>query len=211
MEVNSLVAICPECHEAVVATEVSHHIYSDGPAAPNWRFSLLTCPSDGSPMIIYGEDGHSFEAPIWLYPVSLDDSVQTAIPAALRAELIEARKCAAHGLNSAAAVMCGRVLEGVAALHGYEERSLLRGLERLRQSGVLDGKLVDWASELRTLRNEAAHFGNAPVSREDAADILALTHAILEYVYVIAARFEDFRRRRHGADDSTEGRALLPP
>lgn len=154
-------------------------------------------------MIIYGEDGYSFEEPIWLYPLGEEASVSAAIPQQLRNELVEAKKCAAHGLSTPAVVMCGRALEGLAAMHGITNTTLVRSLDKLREMGVLDGKLVHWASELRALRNQAAHFGERPVSREDAADTLALTQAILDYVYVITARFDEFKRRRALENEST--------
>jgi hypothetical protein len=192
----SIVGICPNCHLPATATEAGRIMYKDGPSAPDWRFSLLLCENCGGPMIIYGEDGFSFTEPIWLYPLDEDATVSHEVPTELRTELIEAMRCAAHGLDTAAVVMCGRVLEGLAALHGANEPTLVRNLDRLRDLGVLDGRLVEWASELRTIRNDAAHFKGERITRENAADTVILTRTILDYVYVVTARFDEFKKRR---------------
>jgi Domain of unknown function (DUF4145) len=203
---RSLVAVCLGCHDPVIADEAEHLTYSDGPTAPVWRFSLLTCRECGHPMVVYEEDSpDGFVDPIWLYPFVEDAYTRPAIPPELQRELQEGRRCFAHGLYIAAVVMAGRTLEGMAFLHGIvNERTLVRSLERLREAGILDGRLVDWASELRVMRNQAAHFQGAHVSREDAADVLALTEAILDYVYVFTKRFEEFMQRRQMGDSGND-------
>jgi hypothetical protein len=52
------------------------------------------------------------------------------------------------------------------------------------------------ADELRVLRNQGAHYTGTQVSREDAADAIALCEAVLDYTYVLTARFEEFKKRR---------------
>lgn len=69
-------------------------------------------------------------------------------------------------------------------------------LEQLKNDGKIDGRLFEWAQELRVLGNEGAHFTGTGVSREDAADGLALAEAPLDYLYVLAAQFEAFKARR---------------
>jgi hypothetical protein len=144
---------------------------------------------------MYGEDGFSFEDPIWLYP-DVDDT-HRLVPSALRVELAEAKRLAFAGFNLPAVLMCGRALEGLAQMHGITERTLMKSLQRLQEEGFIDAGMLEWASELRVLRNVAAHFGNRDdVTRDDADDAIALTEAILDYVYVYATRFKEFKARR---------------
>jgi hypothetical protein len=196
---NFLVGTCPQCRAHVIAREIAHTIYNDGPAAPDWRFSILTCDSCTGVLVMYGEDGFSFEDPIWLYPAV--DDLNQLVPHALRIELAEAKRLALAGFDLPAVLMCGRTLEGLAHLHNINERTLMRSLEKLKERGLIDEGMYQWASELRVLRNIAAHFGNREgVSREDVDDAIALTEAILDYVYVFATRFKKFKERRRSSD-----------
>jgi hypothetical protein len=195
---KSVVGTCPECRTHVIAHEAAHVIYTDGPAAPDWRFSLLICETCNGPLVMYGEDGLSFADPIWLFPAV--DDLNRRVPNALRIELAEAKRLSLAGFNLAAVLMCGRTLEGLAQLHGISERNLMRSLQRLQERGLIDDGMCKWASELRALRNVAAHFGNRDeIDRQDADDAIALTEAILDYVYVYATRFEEFKRRRRSS------------
>jgi hypothetical protein len=192
---KSIVGTCPECRTHVIAREAAHINYTDGPAAPDWRFSLLTCDRCGGPLVMYGEDGISFADPIWLYPAA--DNLNRLVPSTLRIELTEAKRLALAGFNLPAVLMCGRALEGLAQLHGINERNLMRSLQRMQEKSLIDDGMCKWASELRVLRNIAAHFGKREeINREDADDAIALTEAILDYVYVYVARFEEFKKRR---------------
>jgi hypothetical protein len=46
------------------------------------------------------------------------------------------------------------------------------------------------------LGNQGAHFSDESVSREDAADALSLAEALLNYIYVFTAKYEEFQNRR---------------
>jgi len=46
------------------------------------------------------------------------------------------------------------------------------------------------------LGNEAAHFTGKPVSRQDAEDALTLAEALMDYLYVFSAQFDNFCKRR---------------
>lgn len=196
---RSLVAICPECKKHVVASEQQHMIYNDGPAAPDWRFSLVICQNCGHGMVVYEEEnpGHpSFDDPIWLYPAP-PASEGAATPSALRSAMREARLCLSVGATSSAAVMAGRVIEGVAHEQGIRGKTLYEAVKEMSRQGVLDGRFAIWVDQLRILRNRAAHYSERIVTLEDAEDIVALTDAVLTYLYVFRDRFDAFMAR-HG-------------
>lgn len=91
--------------------------------------------------------------------------------------------------------MVRRTLEGVCADKGVQERVLARSLEKLHADGLLDPRLLEWAQVLQVVGNEGAHFTGKQVSREDASDVLAFSEALLDYLYVLNAKFEEFKRR----------------
>ncbi len=189
---RTLVAICPQCNKHVVASEEQHMIYNDGPAAPNWRFSLVICSECGHGMVVYEEDDphrDSFDDPIWLYPPP-PASEGPSTPSSLRSAMREARLCLSVGATSAAAVMAGRVIEGVAYEQGIRRKTLHEAVKEMSQQGILDGRFAVWVDHLRTLRNRAAHYSERIVTLEDAEDIVALTDAVLTYLYAFRGRFD---------------------
>ena len=44
--------------------------------------------------------------------------------------------------------------------------------------------------------NSSAHFNDESVTRQDADDSLAFSEALLDYLYVLAARFEAMKQRQ---------------
>ncbi|MEU1597670.1 DUF4145 domain-containing protein [Streptomyces sp. NPDC005708] len=94
--------------------------------------------------------------------------------------------------------MVRRTLEGVCSEQGVSgangrSKPLVKMLEQLKNEGKIDGRLLEWAQELRVLGNQGAHFTGTGVSREDAADGLALVEALLDYLHVLAAQFTVFK------------------
>jgi hypothetical protein len=98
--------------------------------------------------------------------------------------------------------MVGRTLEGVCITHGIDvkKKSLISGLEELRKKELIDDRLLEWTQALRVLRNEGAHYTGNLVSRADARDALQLCEALLDYMYVLAQQFEEFKNRRAGGN-----------
>jgi hypothetical protein len=62
--------------------------------------------------------------------------------------------------------------------------------------GLIEGRLLEWAQELRVIGNDGAHYTGRPVARQDAKDAIDLAEAILNYMYVFSAQFAEFRERR---------------
>jgi hypothetical protein len=193
---RSLITRCDQCVNQVSATEVQHLLYQDGDAAPIWRFSMLQCDSCGNPMVVYEEDSPiGFDDPIWLHPAPPPE-VSPLVPIQIRREIEEARSCLRHGLFTAAAVMAGRAVEGIAQAYEINNKTLHGAIEELGHRRILDGRFQEWANHLRVLRNQAAHFTGSQVDKEDAEDVVALVEAIVTYIFVFTRRFDEFSERR---------------
>jgi hypothetical protein len=91
--------------------------------------------------------------------------------------------------------MCGRALEEICRNFGVKRTTLGPGLRSLRNQGVIDGRLFEWATSLQKSRNFSAHASDRHVSQRDAADLLDFTYAICEYVFVLASKFTEFQKR----------------
>ncbi|MCW2876068.1 MAG: aminoacyl-tRNA deacylase [Sphaerisporangium sp.] len=121
------------------------------------------------------------------------------VPEHLRVELRDAKACLRAGAYPSAVVMVRRLLEGVCADHGVTVTPLSQALRELRRRGLIEGRLLVWAEELRLVGNEAAHIRAGRISAEDARDAVALAEALLDYLYVFTPKYRDFRKRREAA------------
>jgi hypothetical protein len=100
--------------------------------------------------------------------------------------------------------MSGRTLEAACALNGIKERTLQQSLVKMKEQGHIDGRLWEWAETLRAVRNAAAHYDSGVITKQDAADSIAFSEALLDYLYVLTARFEALKERRAKKPASTE-------
>ncbi|MEU4686465.1 DUF4145 domain-containing protein [Streptomyces xinghaiensis] len=156
-----------------------------------------------------GENPYAREANcIWPTP---DRTLAETIPDDLRREHSEARTCFNAKAYTATVVMVRRTLEGVCAEHGINKKPLHKAFQEMESTGLIEGRLLEWAQELRLLGNEGAHYTGKPVARQDAADAIALAEALLDYLYVFSAQFREFKKRRHAAKQaSTAGPTTTP-
>jgi hypothetical protein len=132
-----------------------------------------------------------------VWPQDSTGSLSSDIPAAVSREMREAHACFKAKLYTATAVMVRRTLEGMCADQGTTpKKPLFQGLAELRDSGKIEGRLFEWAQALRVIGNQGAHFSTEAVSREDAEDALSLAEALMDYIYVFTAKYEEFQKRR---------------
>jgi hypothetical protein len=154
-----------------------------------------------------------------VFSVSEDDEWETAerlwpestkflrtIPKVIRDSLTEAAHCCDCGTFTASVAMAGRALEGLVRHFTTPQMYLGPGVLELHRQGIIDSRLLEWAKALHLDRNEAAHSSGQIFCQEDADDLLAFAAAICEYVFVFAARFQEFqKRKRESHDDSCPG------
>ncbi len=136
-----------------------------------------------------------------LYPV-----VSNAIPAMLPESVKSAYDQAARSLNASlfdpCVIMSGKCLEAVCKTLGIQGNNLSIRLKNLSEAGHIDSRLLDWAHEIRLIRNEAAHNVDSPTTKQDAQDILDFTEAILIYIFSLTKRFDSLKARRAKLDNS---------
>jgi Domain of unknown function (DUF4145) len=68
-------------------------------------------------------------------------------------------------------------------------------LRELRDRGLIDDTLAEWADTLRVVGNEGAHYTGRAVAREDAEDALSFAEALLDHLYVLRKKFAEFQAR----------------
>lgn len=191
---------CDRCERVVMATTHGYTIFQEGGGGLFERYTLMSCKPKNHPLLVMQEDFMSpnnfdDDEPYRMYPPQ-DRHLSTQIPRSLRSTHGEARKCLGAKAYQAAFMMAGSTLEQVCKLHGFKTGSLQKKLEQMRDKQIIDGRLFDWANTLRHVRNEATHDVDANISRLDAEDAVALSEALLDYLYVFTARFEAMKKRR---------------
>lgn len=135
---------------------------------------------------------------LWPAPSAIE--LSQSIPERIRQDIKDAQKCIAHGIWSAAVVLCGRAVERLATERA-PGKTLAVGLAELKSQGVIDEKLFQWADALRRERNLGAHATEEEVTKENALDVLAFTIAIFEYVYTLSEKYAEFVARKSGKSD----------
>ena len=192
---------CSFCESLVDASVIASHESYDPDIDPSpFRASLLECPSCKNTLLagqyqeMSDEDRVVWETPTRLWPEPRR-FIPSEIPLIVRVSLEEGERCFKARAYTACAVMCGRALEGVCRHYKTENPYLGGGLEELLKMKVIDGRLYEWSQSLRFRRNIAAHASTEKISPEDARDLLEFLHAICEFVFVLAARYEQFKRR----------------
>lgn len=193
--------ICPHCGRpsaaAVRGTAIWHGYGADGqPQNPPVEYALVQCDQCGDVSLQAREDyGRGFDEddPAFLYPAPR--RLNWIIPDELRREWEEARTCLDAKAYAACMVMVRRTVEGTCKEQGVTGKTLAESLRKLRDAQLIDGMLAEWADTLRVAGNLGAHFTGKAVPRQDAEDALAFAEALLDHLYVMRKRFEEFKRR----------------
>lgn len=194
-----MIAECNRCGVTVNAdVKASHDSYDEEMRVPE-RYTFAVCPKCDGPFLLHQNQwGDNWDDPGRLYPAR-DDLLGWSIPRPIAAAFSEAAHCRSSKAFTACAIMCRKTLEGVCDDHKVTGNNLQQRLAALRDSGAIEGRLYEWADELRLVGNEAAHDVHVQVGPEDARDTFEFTRALLEYAYTFRHRFDEFKKRRAGS------------
>lgn len=192
---------CPTCNIGFESTLLSEYSLNN-PDDPleGTRFTFSKCPKCEYPIITQQQlefDGvyiNWSNAQI-LYPKT-DFHINPVIPDELKPSLVEAVQCYRAKSHTATTIMCRRILEGFCRLKGVKEKNLSLSINKLKNEGVINEQLFEWAHELRLIGNEAAHNIEINFSNTDAKDALDFTIAILDFTYSFKDKFDRFKHRR---------------
>ena len=212
-EKNRLIE-CPDCESKVSAKVIAVRSYSPDEIDP-FQILFLECPVcermmiGSAELIQTGFQEWDFTQPTRLWPEP-KGHLDGNIPTLVRNSIEEARACFRAKAFSACAVMCGRALEAVCKAHKTKGWQLAKGLKELKAKSIIDGRLFEWGEALRKHRNIGAHVTDEEITREDASDLLDFTIAICDYVYVLSAKYEEFKLRQAKAASPSVPAATKP-
>jgi len=190
---------CANC-EAQVAAEVKsrYFVHNEDGA---WEVLFLKCPQCNGPLLASREHlgtdraGNQFRDLVRMYPPP-DPVAHPGLPSTVSEAYEEAWSCFKARAFAATAVLCRKSLEAMCREQGVPKSKLAHELRELKERGVIETRLFEWAEALRIAGNEAAHDVSRSVSKQDATDILEFTDALLQYVFTFKHRFDEFMKRR---------------
>lgn len=188
---------CHICKARVDGEIIGQHEDSD--FIPT-RTYLLKCPACDTALIAESHEEYASEKFEWSRPVRAYPQPKRLlgndIPPIVRHSVEEAERCMQAGAYLAATAMCGRALEAICRHYGTKDTYLGTGLKELKDSGKIDARLFQWSEELRDQRNDAAHATDTVISVQDARDVVSFTYAIIDYVFLLTQKFEQFQARK---------------
>jgi hypothetical protein len=195
---------CKHCSAVVDAKLISTYDDEDEEEPPaKWYF--CSCPRCTLPMLAVS-DFFGEGPPSRVYPPTERRQLGGAVPKNIEQAFTEAVVCFNAKAFTASAIMCRKTLEGLCDAHGAKTGNLAKRLGKLRDDGIIESRLFEWAEELRVFGNEAAHGVDSRILRQDCEDILEFTEALAQYVFTYRDKFQQFKQRRAkpAADGSSE-------
>ncbi len=224
MAQQTFIIDCPFCEAKVAAIEKGSASISDFDEESGWpagkKLIIGQCPRCGELLVgqthqisvagIDNEEDEWSNVVVRVYPKPPKTFVSNRIPRSVTESLSEADRSLQASANIAACVMFGRALEavcrdfldpklpsGTAEAEAPPKRRILlgEGIKMLKDKGIIDDRLYDWSQQLHAFRNLAAHPGEISISRQDAEDLQSFVYAIIEYIYDLADRYEEFKAR----------------
>lgn len=127
------------------------------------------------------------------YPSSLPLSIPKGVTGRELQTWEEVRSCLGIGANSAATMLCRRLLLHVAVAHGLPEKndkgrapSFAEAIKFLEQEQIITAKMRPWVDRIKDVGNEANHE-LAPIDEVAAMDVARFTEQLLRLAYEMDA------------------------
>lgn len=190
---------CAYCNSKVDGKVLAEKEYHSEDLEP-FKYVFLTCPVCNSAHVGVSEsiqvDSNNYEwcelSRVWPNP---EHQINYNVPSVIWISLDEAEKCYRAGAYGACAVMCGRAIEGI-CIEKSGEKKISKGLKELMNKNIIDTRLYDWAVSMMKERHISAHATGESTSKDDAKDLMDFARAIVEYIYVLSARYEEYKQRK---------------
>jgi Domain of unknown function (DUF4145) len=210
-KVEMLAFHCPHCSKAVLL-EVLRRWYNVPEGDDAWephQWTAAMCTSCQSPFVLYQErENDDWGIPTQEYPQA-DRQLPWSVPQSIRDDFAQAQRCMRSRSYTAGAIMARRVVEIIRKDQGFKKGNLNAALKSMKEAGVIDARLYEWADTAREVGNEGAH-DTTPVSREDAEQVLLFVEALVDYLYVFRKRYAQFQQRREALREGRVERAPEP-
>lgn len=193
--IENVMGKCPFCNREVAFTWVETSSSSDetGSITPYQSiykndtgiWALGECPSCKKCVTLHFTSSGPHPT-VEIFPRPMPQEPDESIPNMIRKDLFEARKCLSVGAFRATVTMCRRTLQSAFIDKGAEKNTpLYKQIDELKEKGIITEEMQKWADSVRWVGNDGAHPENPEVTGEDAEEILKLTEAMMEILYIL--------------------------
>jgi hypothetical protein len=193
-----MIVECIDCGAVVNAEKIASYVTYEEASQTSGRYTFLKCPRCERPFIVVQTDNYGDfdeDVPWRIYPPP-DVGLNPGLPHSIISAFSEAQRCFRAKAYTATAIMCRKTLQAIADEHKIKARNLDSALKEMKEQGVIENRLYEWADALRVSGNEAVHDVEVDVSAADAKDVLEFTRALLEYVFTFREKFDQWKARK---------------
>jgi len=196
---------CPFCLERGNFKEVFHAEKKNPNTSKILNFDTLECGNcKGYVMTLWSANGHNANIhnyKVLPWPVRYH-KFPDHWPEDVGRYWLQAKRNLTDENWDAAALMARSSLQ--AALRNYKAKgkNLKQEIEDLASKGILPPIMKEWSDNVRELGNESAHPkpGQPPTDPMDAKDIVEFLDFLLEYLYTLPHRINEYRKRDDESD-----------
>jgi Domain of unknown function (DUF4145) len=200
---------CPFCMEKG-NFKTAHHAEKKKPNSDKkLNFDTLECGSCSSYVMVLwsateheiGSGHHEYRVLPWALKY---DKYPQHWPEAVGRYWLQAKRSMLDENWDAAAVMARSALQIALRDCHATGKNLKQEINDLASKGILPPTMVEWSEHVRELGNDSAHPdpGQGPTNPQDARDILSFLDFLLEYLFTLPHRIEQYRARTRKAENN---------
>lgn len=148
----------------------------------------------------YGQGLYAFEVLPW--PLKFEKSPEHW-PEDIGRYWLQAKRSIRDENWDAAAVMARSALQLALRDNKATGKNLKQEIDDLATKGILPPIMKDWSDQVRDLGNDSAHPkpAQAPTDPQDAREIVQFLDFLLEYLYTLPFRIQQYRDREKKAKE----------
>ena len=198
---------CPFCMERGNFKTAFHAEKKKPNSGKKLNFDTLECGNcKGYVMVLWSASEYGFDRGLHDYtvlpwPLKFEKCPEHW-PEAIGRYWLQAKRNIRDENWDATAVMARSALQLALREHKAKGKNLKQEIDDLATKGILPPIMKDWSDHVRELGNDSAHPNPAqgPTNPHDARDIVRFLDFLLEYLYSLPHRIQQYRERAKKKD-----------
>lgn len=189
---------CPFCMETGNFSTEFHGTKKQPNGSKIINFDTLKCGNCSSFVQVLwsaGDTVHDYRVQPW--PLKIDRAPEH-YPEAIGRFWLQAKRNLRDRNWDAAAVMARSALQLALRSNGAMGTNLKQEIDDLASKGILPPLMREWSHNVRELGNDSAHPNpdQEPTSPRDASDIVGFLDFLLQYLYTLPKKINEYRGRK---------------
>ncbi|HEY5974807.1 MAG TPA: DUF4145 domain-containing protein [Geobacteraceae bacterium] len=189
---------CPFCMEEGNFSTEFHATKKQPNGKKVLNFDTLKCGNCAAYVQVFWSAGdrlHSYRVQPW--PLKYEKAPEQ-YPAAIGRFWLQAKRNLKDRNWDAAAVMARSALQLALRSNNAKGANLKQEIDDLATKGILPPIMQEWSHNVRELGNDSAHPNpdQPPTDPKDATDIVGFLDFLLEYIYTLPKKINEYRGRK---------------